>query len=723
VNTESLLLTLLGGALASATPSPAQINVAPPPGPAATPPAVSGARIAFAKPTFDFGKVESGQPVKHDFIFTNTGNQTLEIREVRPGCGCTTAGTWDKLVEPGKTGKIPIQFNSAGYGGPVQKSISVTCNDAAQPNVNLQLTGTIWKPIDISPVYAIFNFGPDIQTNETRVVRIVSNLEEPVTVSEPTSSHPAFRAELKTVKEGKEYELHLTVVPPLDSPNPSAQITLKTSYAKMPVMNVAAFATVQPAVTVAPSQLTLPPGPLANPVQLVATIQNNSTNLLVLSEPALNAQGGNIEIKELQPGRQFNLTLAFPAGFQNQAGQTIEARVKSNDPRFPLIKVGVFQTPSPPVVARQPQPSPPGTNVGLATTSSTDTPAAPSVGLATPKPSDGGPKIQFAQTAFDFGRVESGKVVTHDFAFTNTGDRTLQISDVRSSCGCTAATNWARPVEPGKTGTVPVVFNTGGMAGHVAKTLWVLSNDPGRSNVLLQIAAAVWKPIDAVPEIATFIFGPDFQTNQTRAIRLLSNLDAPVTLSDPVCTNQAFRAELKTVREGREYELRVTVVPPLGPGSVVTPITLATSSSKMPVVRVTAYALVQPALSITPPRVMLPPPPLSDAAKFNVMIQNHSTNSLVLSEPTISAQGASINLTELQAGRQFRLTLTFPAGFQAQAGQGVEARVKSNHPQFPHICVPVAHLGSLGAGGLGLTGDLPSGRLAPAGVAPVALKR
>jgi hypothetical protein len=355
------------------------------------------------------------------------------------------------------------------------------------------------------------------------------------------------------------------------------------------------------------------------------------------------------------------------------------------------------------MIAPQPQPSSPGTNVGLATTSiangpsaignlspsSTNTPAEPGAAPAAPKQTEGGPRIQFAQTAFDFGRVESGKVVTHDFVFTNTGAQTLVITDVRSACGCTAATNWARPVEPGKTGSIPVLFNTGGMAGLVAKTLWVSCSDPGRSNVLLQIAATVWKPIDVVPVIAAFMFGPDFQTNQTRSIRLVSNLDEPVTVSDLVCTNQAFRAELKTVREGKEFEVLVTVLPPLGPGSIAVPITLQTSSPKMPVVTFTAYAMVQPSLTVMPPRIILPAESLAKATPFTVAVQNRSTNSLVLSEASINASGAAVQLLELQPGRLFNLILTFPAGFQVPPGEEIGARVKSNHPQFPYVTVPV----------------------------------
>src|SRR5262249_8072316 len=66
-------------------------------------------RIQFSTPTFDFGKVEAGTAIKHDFIFTNTGNAVLEIRDVKPSCGCTTAGQWDRLVQPGKTGSIPVK--------------------------------------------------------------------------------------------------------------------------------------------------------------------------------------------------------------------------------------------------------------------------------------------------------------------------------------------------------------------------------------------------------------------------------------------------------------------------------------------------------------------------------------------------------------------------------------------------------------------------------------
>src|SRR5262249_15369019 len=154
-----------------------------------------------------------------------------------------------------------------------------------------------------------------------------------------------------------------------------------------------------------------------------------------------------------------------------------------------------------------------------------------------------GPIIEFTEPEFDFGRVSSGTIVSHIFSFTNKGDQPLEIRDVNASCGCTAVANYSRRVEPGQSGSIPILFNTSGMGGPVVKTLKVLNNSPEDSNFVLQIVATVFKPIDALPSVVAFSFGPDFQTNQSRVVRVVSNLSEPVTISEPVCTNNNFRAE------------------------------------------------------------------------------------------------------------------------------------------------------------------------------------
>lgn len=307
---------------------------------------VSGAKIQFATPIYDCGRVKSGEAVKYTYVFTNVGGATLQVSNVQASCGCTTAGEWTRQVEPGKTGSIPVQFNTGGFNGQVAKSITVTCNDTNQRMVVLQLKATIWKPVDVSIQYAVLTVTAESPSNST-IVRIVNNEEAPLTLSAPESSNPAFAAELRTNQPGRQFELFLRTVPPLPTGNVQGQITMKTSSTNLPVINVGALANVQPVVMAAPRQIALPAAPLAGPMPSTVSIRNNGTNMVTLSEAAVNAKGVDVQLKETEAGRAFAVTLNFPAGFEIAQGEKVELSVKSNHPQFPTIKVPIMQPPRP----------------------------------------------------------------------------------------------------------------------------------------------------------------------------------------------------------------------------------------------------------------------------------------------------------------------------------------------------------------------------------------
>lgn len=233
--------------------SPATSSVVPA---LATVPAVhvagSGPRIAFDTPIYDFGEVKSGEVVKHTYVFTNVGGAMLQVSNVHASCGCTTAGEWTKQVEPGKTGSIPIQFNSGGFGGTVGKSITVTCNDTNQPNVILQIKGKVWKPVDVIPQFAVLNLTASAPSNAT-TVRIVNNEQAPLVLSMPECANQAFAVELKTIQPGKEFEMVIRTASPL-SASVQAPVTLKTSSTNLPVINITAWANVQQEIMVMPSR-------------------------------------------------------------------------------------------------------------------------------------------------------------------------------------------------------------------------------------------------------------------------------------------------------------------------------------------------------------------------------------------------------------------------------------------------------------------------------------
>ena len=338
--TEITAWLVCAGLIAAVGPGSAQTN-------AETTTTVASAeksfpKIQFAGTEFDFGKLKAGESVKHNFIFTNTGTAVLEITDVRPSCGCTTAGGYDRQVAPGKTGSIPLQFNSTGFNGELAKVVNVSCNDPTQSNVMLRIKGVVWKPIEVTPGTVVFNIKSESETQETRTARIVSNLEKPVDLSEPECTNRAFRAELKTLQAGKEFELLLTAVPPFDSSPLIAVVTLKTSAPEMPVIPVGAYLVVQHAVTVSPEQIRVPAGPLAGGMSLTVTVRNNRTNALALSDASINLPGGTVRLQELQPGKLFSLVVGLPTGFQVKPEAPVEVSVKSNHAKYPVIKVPVL---------------------------------------------------------------------------------------------------------------------------------------------------------------------------------------------------------------------------------------------------------------------------------------------------------------------------------------------------------------------------------------------
>ena len=231
---------------------------------AAQPPAqatnTGGGKIQFATPAYDFGKVRAGEPVKYSFVFTNVGCDVLEVTHVQPSCGCTTAGDWTHKVEPGSNGTVAVQFNSANFNGPVIKTITVTSTDKAQPQTVLQLKGTIWKPVDVVPQFAVLNVPPDTGS-ASAVVRIINNMEDPITLSDLEINNRAFRAELTTNQPGKEFQVLVSTVPPLPQGNVQGLLTLKCSNTNMPVVTVNVWANIQPAIVVSPPSSCCPPEP------------------------------------------------------------------------------------------------------------------------------------------------------------------------------------------------------------------------------------------------------------------------------------------------------------------------------------------------------------------------------------------------------------------------------------------------------------------------------
>ena len=185
------------------------------------------------------------------------------------------------------------------------------------------------------------------------------------------------------------------------------------------------------------------------------------------------------------------------------------------------------------------------------------------------------------------------------------------------------------------------------------------------------------------------------ETNETKVVHITSNLDKPITLEKPDAGNSPFKLELKTVQEGKQFDLNISYAYAATNGAVPnTPITIKTSSTNMPTLSVTAYAMPQPSIVAYPQQIQLPPGTLSAGYKSSATLRINSRTPAKLLSATVNAKDVKVETTEPQPGKIFTINLEFPDKFQITPGKPVELTLKTSHPKRPEITIPISQLPS-----------------------------
>lgn len=82
----------------------------------------------FEEEAHDFGLLIEGVNPEYVFTFLNTGDEPIEMSNVKPSCGCTTPFWTKEPIMPGETGTIKVSYNTNNRVGQFKKSITITSN-------------------------------------------------------------------------------------------------------------------------------------------------------------------------------------------------------------------------------------------------------------------------------------------------------------------------------------------------------------------------------------------------------------------------------------------------------------------------------------------------------------------------------------------------------------------------------------------------------------------
>ena len=106
------------------------------------------------------------------------------------------------------------------------------------------------------------------------------------------------------------------------------------------------------------------------------------------------------------------------------------------------------------------------------------------------------PVFKLASTTVDLGKIKGSTQNEVEFKFTNAGKNDLIIRHIRATCGCTAIQQGSQGVgiKPGQSSSIKAAFSSGSYVGKVTKAIYVYTNDPKNSEVVLMLNADVEQP-------------------------------------------------------------------------------------------------------------------------------------------------------------------------------------------------------------------------------------
>ena len=101
------------------------------------------------------------------------------------------------------------------------------------------------------------------------------------------------------------------------------------------------------------------------------------------------------------------------------------------------------------------------------------------------------PVFKLDSNTVDFGKINQNSSADVEYFFTNEGKSDLVIRHVKAGCGCTALMPTQNVIKPGERGSIKAKFNSGGYKGNIYKNIFVYTNDPRNSEVMLMIKGEV----------------------------------------------------------------------------------------------------------------------------------------------------------------------------------------------------------------------------------------
>lgn len=154
---------------------------------------------------FDFGKVAQGDKLSHEFVITNTGDETLQVSGAELSQPGMQVRFKPAAIAPGAQGTVTIDWSTDHVAGAIEGSALIRSNDPARPAPVLTLVGTVTPAISIEPIPAVY-LSAFANESAERVLTLRNNTDRAFEVS-GAEAGPHTTVSVAALEAGKVYAI------------------------------------------------------------------------------------------------------------------------------------------------------------------------------------------------------------------------------------------------------------------------------------------------------------------------------------------------------------------------------------------------------------------------------------------------------------------------------------------------------------------------------------
>ena len=308
----------------------------------------AGAKMVVPEKIKDFGEVAQGEKLEATFVILNEGTETLEIRAVRPTCGCTVAD-YDREVPAGGQGAIKAELDTTDFKGPISKLINVVTSDPVEPSVRLVIKANVKPYVEVLPRPMVrFNAIQKEPMRETlTVVGDESDADFKITGVESDLDYvtakvrPLEDGERVARLAGRQYELTVELGPDAPVGPVSTEVVVKTNNPKAERVPVKVYGVVRSLIHVTPAQLQFGAVEAASrPGRNLIVINNRENGAVKVTEASVNDPAFETTVSTIEDGKRYQVTVAVKPDATPGARDAV-LTLKTSDADFPRVEVPV----------------------------------------------------------------------------------------------------------------------------------------------------------------------------------------------------------------------------------------------------------------------------------------------------------------------------------------------------------------------------------------------